>query len=438
MATTVEIAPARVAALKVLSAVRRGAFADQAFDRVAGSLGDADRRLAQEMAYGALRLRGRLDHLLERLVDGGVDALHPVTLDVLRLGAYQLLQLDRVPAYAAVSEAVEAARRSGQRPATGLVNAVLRRLAREERPERLFPGRAEDAAGHLATWGSHPRWLIKRWLARWSEEDVARLVEYDNRPPPVCLSVAGDPGAALRALSERGIAAEPVGRVPGSIRIDAARLSDALASVRAIVQDPAAATVVAFTAPGPGDPVVDLCAAPGGKAASLALRGHPVLAFDASRRRLARLAETRDRLGLEELWPGVADATAVPLRGAAAVLLDVPCTGTGTLARHADARWRITPDGLSDLVALQRRMLEAAAEIVTVGGVLVYATCSLEPEENEGQVEWFLRRHPRFEREAPPRGVVAAEMLSEAGELRTLPQRDDMDGAYAARLRRTA
>lgn len=437
MAITAEIAPARVAALKVLSAVRRGAFADQAFDRVAASLGDADRRLAQEMAYGTLRLRGRLDHLLERLVDGGVDVLHPVTLDVLRLGAYQLLQLDRVPAYAAVSEAVEATRRAGQGRATGLVNAVLRRLEREERLDRLFPGRTEDAAGHLATWGSHPRWLIERWLARWSEEDVARLVAYDNRPPAVCLSVAGDPGAALRALSERGIAAEPVERAPGSIRIDAARLSDALASVRAVVQDPAAAAVVAFGAPRPGEPVVDLCAAPGGKAASLALRGHPVLAFDASRHRLTRLAETRGRLGLGQLWLGVADATAVPLRGAAAVLLDVPCTGTGTLARHADARWRITPSDLSRLMALQRRMLEAASEIVKVGGLLVYATCSLEPEENEGQVESFLRRHPRFELEVPPRGGVAAEMLSEAGELRTLPQRDHMDGAYAARLRRT-
>jgi len=433
---TAEVSPARSAALKVLEQVRRGRFADQAFERLAGRLEDADRRLAQELAYGTLRLRGRLDHLIDHLVDGGIRSLQPQVLDILRMGAYQLLELDRVPAYAAVSESVESTRRGGHAAATRLVNAVLRRLAREGEPEAHFPCPAAEVAAYLSTWGSHPRWLVERWLSRWSEEEVARLVELDNERPSVYLSVAVPVDEALAVLSGEGIAAEPVGLVPGSIRIDAARVADALGQLDAVVQDPAAAAVVDFAAFAPGIRIVDLCAAPGGKAALAVLRGHAVLAFDVSKARLSRLRDSCERLGLADLSYGVADAAEPPLRSVGAALLDVPCTGTGTLSRHADARWRLTAAKLEQLVELQARMLDAASAIVEPGGLLVYATCSLEPEENEEQVESFLDRHRQFAREPAPPGAVAVELLDGRGELRITPQRHGIDGAYAARLRR--
>jgi 16S rRNA (cytosine967-C5)-methyltransferase len=433
-----EVAPARLAAYRILSAVRKGEFADHAFEHLAGSLQDGDRRLTQEVAYGVLRLRGRLDHLLGRLVRGGIETLEPQVLDILRIGAYQLLELDRVPAYAAVSEAVETARRVGRGRAGGLINAVLRRLSRLDRPQRMFPGRAEDPSGHLVTWGSHPRWLVERWLARWPQDDVERLIAYDNTRPALYVSVAEPVDEAIRRLKEAGMTATAVERVPGSIQIDSGRLDDALAVVGAVVQDPAAASVVSYMAVERGEPATDLCAAPGGKAALLALRGHMVRAFDVSRPRLARLVDTRRRLGLEQLQVAVADATRPPLSVADTVLLDVPCTGTGTLGRHPDARWRVSRAGLGQLERLQREMLDAAAELVQVGGHLVYATCSLEPEENEEQVSGFLRRRPDFVAAPPPAGAVADALLDAEGWLRVTPQRHGMDGVYAARLRRRA
>ncbi|NIR45169.1 MAG: 16S rRNA (cytosine(967)-C(5))-methyltransferase RsmB [Gemmatimonadetes bacterium] len=424
----------------MLEAVRRGAFADQALERHAAALTAADRRLAQELAYGVLRLRGRLDHILDRLVDGGVGRLDPEVLDALRLGAYQLLELDRVPAYAAVSQAVESVKRGASRRAgaAALVNAVLRRLGDGSYESFAFPDPDRDHVGWLASWGSHPRWLVERWLERWPAEEVDRLVDYNNRRPGVYLTAIHDREEALARLAEAGIAGRAADGSIHSVEIDPGNVVAALDRVAAVVQDPAAATVVDYMGLDPGVPVADLCAAPGGKAALLASRGHAVRAFDVSATRLERLRSNRSRLGLEEMQIVVADATRPPLSRAPIVLLDVPCTGTGTLARHPDARWRLDRSNLEALIDLQRRLLDSAARLIEPGGLLVYATCSLEPEENEGQVEEFLARQRAFELEPPPASAVADELLGSRGELRVLPQRHEMDGAYAARLRRRA
>jgi 16S rRNA (cytosine967-C5)-methyltransferase len=194
--------------------------------------------------------------------------------------------------------------------------------------------------------------------------------------------------------------------------------------------------VLDYMALDPESRVVDLCAAPGGKAALLAARGHDVLALDVARPRLARILETRSRLELTRLNVALADSTRPPLSGAEVILLDAPCTGTGTLARHPDGRWRLEPGDLEALSGLQRRLLDGAARALAPGGLLVYATCSLEPEENEEQVEAFLRRHVDFGLEAPGEGRLPSQFLGADGGLRVLPQRHGMDGAYAARLRR--
>ncbi len=421
----------------MLREVRRGTFVDQALDRLGDSLSEVDRRLAQELAYGVLRLRGRLDHLIAGVVSGGLQQLKPDLLDVLRLGAYQLMELDRVPAYAAVSEAVESAKVVGGKGAGSLTNAVLRRLARERDFTSRFPPREADPVRYLSTWGSHPRWLIERWLARWPLDEVGKLVEYNNSRPAMYLSVIGSREDAAERLRAAGVDAV-AGPGRSSLRVEASDLRKALDLVPVMVQDPGAAAVAEFVTLDRGSRVIDLCAAPGGKAVALAGRGHRVWACDISRTRLARVSENRERLGLPQLHLVLADAAVPPLAPVEVVLLDVPCTGTGTLARHPDGRWRLRPAHLSTLVDLQRRLLAAAAELVVPGGLLYYATCSLEPEENREQVEWFLDRRADYQPAPSPDAQVGLEPPGPAWELNILPQRHGVDGAYAARLERRA
>lgn len=366
----------------------------------------------------------------------GVDRLEPDVRDILRLGVYQLLELDRIPAYAVVSEAVEAARDASGAGAGRLVNALLRRLDREANATR-FPAREHDPVGYLTTWGSHPRWLIERWLQRWSVEAVERLVEYNNSRPSVYLTLIGKRERALERLAGVDLQAWPVELSPSSLRISSNEVARALESVGAVIQDPGAATVVDYAAFAPGLDVIDFCAAPGGKAAQLAARGHRVVALEVSSRRIRRLQENRARLGLERLAVVLSDSTLPPLSSAAAILIDAPCSGTGTLARHPDGRWRLDPSALERLVDVQQRLLDAAADVLRPGGLLIYSTCSLEPEENERQVEMFLERRPEFARDPPPSGSVPRPLLGPFGDLCVLPHEHDMDGAYAVRLRRS-
>lgn len=381
-------------------------------------------------------MRGRLDHVIDRLVKGGKRSLESEILDILRLGVYQLLELDRVPAYAAVSDAVEAAKLAGGKGAAALTNAVLRRLSRESNGSMGFPDPDRDPAGYLTAWGSHPRWLIDRWLGRWSAVEVRRLVDYNNRRPPVYLTVFGERDKAVERLGAAGLQAQPSGLSGTSIRIDSAAVQPALALVPAVVQDPGAAAVVDYASPAAGSRIADLCAAPGGKAALLAGRGHEVWALDASRVRMAKLAANRDRLGLARLHPALADSKRPPIRSADLVLIDAPCSGTGTLARNPDLRWRLRAADLRALIEVQRQLLASAADLVEVGGYLVYATCSLEAEENEAQVMEFLERRREFAPEPPPASAVPAELLGRDGDLRIVPHHHQVDGAYAARLRR--
>jgi 16S rRNA (cytosine967-C5)-methyltransferase len=412
---------------------------DLAMNRTGAGLESRERGFAQELAYGAIRLQGRLDHLLAEHVRSGLEGLHVRVLHVLRLGLYQLLYLD-VPDYAAVSQAVEQVRHVGQGRAAGLVNAVLRAAARGgDGPER-FPDPTVDPAEYLVTWGSHPRWLVDRWLERWPFDEVRRLVELNNRVPRLHL-VPVDPGgldeAAERLRREPGVEAEVLA-VPGVLRVSGIDPRSLLETVPGFVQDPAAALVCRYAAVPPDTLVADLCAAPGGKALSLSRRARYVLAADPSVSRLRLLRENVDRLGLPV---GVVRARAEdpPLRGTGPAaprltLLDVPCSGTGTLGRHPDARWRLSPTAPEEMARVQARILRKAAGVVPPGGVLVYSTCTLEPEENQGVVEAFLGDRPDF-RWSPPEDPELE--LNDGGWMEVLPQRTGFDGAFAARLVRT-
>lgn len=423
----------------MLRRVRAGEFADRAWERLAPGLSARDRAWTQELVYGTLRLRSRMDHVIAARVRGGLGKLEPDVLDVLRLGAYQLREMGGVPAYAAISQSVELVRAAGAPRAAGLVNGVLHAVAREGDGVR-FPDWTNAPAEFLATWGSHPRWLVDRWLDRWGAADTRALVEHDNRTPSVFLQPVGPGrGDAAGRLAHAGIAVEPAPLVPGMLRLGSAGdVERALAAIPATVQDPAARLVVDFAAVRPGMLALDLCAAPGGKAVGLADAGARVLASDLSPHRLARVREHVSRLGwADRIQTVVADARRPPLTGADLVLIDVPCTGTGTLRRHPDARWRVGPPDLESLGGLQAEILHAAAGCVRPGGWLVYSTCSLEPEENEVQITRFLAAHPDWNSDPVP-GAVPPELVGADGWLRVLPHHAGTDGAFAARLRRAA
>lgn len=428
------VTAARQAAFRVLRALRSGELLDRAVRREIDPLPVRDRAFARELVMGTVRLRGRLDASIERFSKRPIGGLDAEILDGLRLGAYQLFEMEGVPAYAAVSQTVELVKASHPGGA-GLVNAVLHALQRAGPPQ--CPPFAEDPLGWLTGWGSHPRWLVERWLARFGEDATRRLVEADNERAVTYLRPIGaNVDDTLRRLARIGIAAETT-PFRSSIRLaDAAQVGRALEGTAAIVQDPAATAVAEFAEFEPGI-VADLCAAPGGKALVLAdgtnrASGGFVVAADVSAGRLRWLEQSLDRLPLPVVLL-VADARAPAIRPVSGVLLDAPCTGTGTLRRHPDGRWRVSPDDLMALAALQAQILDATAQVVRPGGLLVYATCSLEREENEDQVETFLERHREFEIEPPTRTDPA---MMHDGMLRIVPHVHGCDGSFAARMRR--
>lgn len=397
-----------------MRAIRSGELADRAFARLVETVPARERPWLHELVYGTLRLRGRLDHSLAPLVKRGLSSLDDDVLDILRLAAYQLLEMDSVPSYAAVSQAVDMTRAARKKSAAGLVNGVLQNLTRSL-------GRApvlhDDALERLSTWGSHPRWLVERWLRNYGEAATEAIVASNNMRPQTF----------MRRLDEDEFRA-----VEGSV-------ADALAASPAIVQDPAAGLVARYVAARAGV-VADLCAAPGGKTIAMANdvgeRGF-VIASDISPSRLVRVVENAQRTGMRNIRYAVADARSPAVTSADVVLIDAPCTGTGTFRRHPDGKWRVQQEDLQALVKLQSEILDAASGVVNVGGILVYSTCSIEPEENQEQVSAFLERHPNFLRR-PPADWHDPASIDEVGNLVLLPQQSGYDGAFAARLERVA
>jgi 16S rRNA (cytosine967-C5)-methyltransferase len=388
-------------------------------------LEERDRRLAHELAAGVLRRQTALDAALSPLVSRDWGSVPQRLRAILRLGAYQLIELDRVPAHAAVATSVSLAREvSGARTA-GFVNAVLRRLASSP------PATAASGAD------THPAWLLERWRERYGAEETRLLQEWNDRRPRLVVQPARESLETLASdWTRQGIAVEAAPFNAGLYV--GARRPDQLSGFERgafLVQDPAQSMVIRFAGLPPGALTYDACAAPGGKTLALAHAGSTVIAGDRNRLRVQRIRQNVVRAGSGREFPLVADALHPPVGEVDAVLLDAPCLGTGTFARHPDARWRVTADALQSLVEQQRAMLDRLASLVRPGGMLVYATCSLEPEENECQVDGFLNRHPEFRREPNP--VIPPEVLSPRGDLAILPQRHQMDGAFAARLRRS-
>jgi 16S rRNA (cytosine967-C5)-methyltransferase len=384
-----------------------------------------------------LRKRAWLDHLLAPRVRGGIARLDADLADLLRLGTYQLFHMGSVPAYAAIAQTVELAKQRHGLGASKLANAVLRRLDRER--DTLEATLPTDPVEALAVEYSHPRWLVARWVARWGADETRKLLEANNREAPLIVRPWGVVREQLEAMLESsGVSTTEAPLVEDSLVLAPGTVLTALGAFqqgRCFVQDPAATLVTRYAAVPAGAEVADLCAAPGGKSVELSRTAKHVTAADANETRIGRVIDTIGRLELENVDAVVADARDGTLGQFDAVLVDAPCTGTGTFRRHPDARWRLRTSDLAVMGATQRAVLRGAAKCVKPGGLLIYSTCSLEPEENDAQVEAFLADHPGWTLEPPPAGTVPESVL-DAGRLRVLPQRHGADGSFAARLRR--
>ena len=421
------------------------AFADVLVaDRLAGAaLSPVDQALVTRLVYGTLAWRGRLDHHLRALVRTPLDALDPPVRAALRLGLYQLVFLDRIPAYAAVDASVRLARGAG-RGAAGLVNAVLRRAA--SAPDALaLPDPGADPIERLAVEWSHPRWLVERWMAEIGADELPRLLAANNERATTAVR-ANRLRTTPDALRAR-LAADGIPTTPGVWARDALRVEHGAARVRRTTawrdgdlafQGEASQLIAPLLDPPPGARVLDACAAPGGKTthAAALLRGSgTVVALDRRARGAGRIVAEARRLGADEVHVAVGDARRPPFaRPFDGVLVDAPCSGLGTLRRHPELRWRRRPEDIARLATLQREILANVAPLVRPGGVLVYAVCTITREETEDVVAWFRSAHPGFVAE-DARTRVPPALVTPAGTLRTLPHRHGLDGFFAARLR---
>lgn len=387
---------ARSAALEVLVRVETAAsHAAPLIESRGRALAPRDRNLLRALVKMVLRNRSRLDHVLSRYLSRPMDGLDPAVRAALRSGAAQLLLMDRIPAHAAVASTVEAARNLSPR-AAGLVNAVLRRVASSEKPpgEVRYPAKA-DAAARLALDTSHPEWIVRRWFSLLGEEGAARAARSDQRDTPVDLladPLQGSLAEITSALAGAGISCAGSELAPLVLSVESGNpfTHPLVSSGRLPAVDAAAQALAGLVSP--ARLVADLAAAPGGKTRTLLALGKTerVVACDRHMGRLLRLERNLEGAGRRAgALLVLADAARPPFRapGLTSVLLDAPCSGTGTLRKNPEIRWRLKPGDLARFAAVQRALLAGAASAVAPGGRLVYTTCSLEPEENEEVVQ---------------------------------------------------
>ena len=421
------------------------------------SISAADRALATELVYGVLRRRRQLDHVLSERMRQPLERVNVEVLDILRLATYQLLLLDRVPAYAAVDEAVSAVRRLRGKRVAGFANAVLRRL--EADGLDLGDLKAEEPLAHLALLGSLPDALAAEWLAQLGAEEALELAQTMLSPAPLTLRANLQRTTVeqlAKRLEEEGAEVLPSKLSPAALRVRSGggatrwhpAQSEAYHDGLWTMQDEGAQLVSLLLAPAAGMRVLDACAGLGGKTTHLAellvARGEaapPVVGVDPQAQKLQLLDEHCRRLGLHcDTRLGTLESLATDELASSrfdAILVDAPCSGLGVLRRHPELRWRAA-GSRSELVALQRKLLSSAVELLDEGGLLVYAVCTTSEEEGPEQCRWLRSSFPELEL-APPDLSFAPKLaeLAPQGELRLWPQRHDTDGFYAVRLRRS-
>jgi 16S rRNA (cytosine967-C5)-methyltransferase len=428
----------RVRAVEILRrAIRRGAEVPPLLAAREAALSAADRDLLREIVYGVLRARAALDAELASVSRAPLSRLEGDLREILEVALYQVRRLDRVPAYAAVDEAVRHARASGGERAGKLVNAVLRKLASRPAPPA---GRGASAA-ELARETSHPEFLVRRWIDRFGRDASVRILDADNAPSAIDLLVnprRTDRETLRQSLAAEGVVTEASDFSPLALTVvEGNPLGSALLAAGHFTVQDLGAQALALLMP-PGDLLVDLAAAPGGKTfAALALGGaRHAISLDRSIGRLVRFADNARRLGMPEARAVGGDFLAPPLRRAHfdRVILDAPCSGTGTLRKNPEIRYRVSPAGIDRLARAQVEAVSAAADLLAAGGYLLYSTCSLEEEENERVVEAVLAKRPELSL-TPIEAPEALRPFVDGSRLRFLPDART-DGFTAHLLRR--
>lgn len=445
------ISPARIAAYDILTAVSAGS-ADLptaiAFART-GLRDDRDRALAAEIASGVQRWRAALDHLIVGFSKRSISRLDPEIVEILRLSAYQLLHLTRVPASAVVDDAVNLAGRAGKRSAGGFVNAILRTISRRRdslplppRPDN--PGDRAAVLDYFSITLSHPRWLVARWLDRLGFDAAEAWLQFNNAPGPVTLRANRlrlTPEELAARLAATGVTVHATRYAPDGLVVDEGHPLRGAGVDEGwfVVQDEASQLVPLLAGPKPAPHVLDTCASPGGKTTALAaaMQGHGLLvACDVRDRRVDLLRRAVAASGAANVRIVQADLMkALPFHSTfACVLVDAPCSGLGTLRRDPDIRWRRREGDLVTFAAAELTMLQRAAERVAPGGRLIYATCSSEPEENEAVASEFLASTPGFTpvsaRDTHP--LLADALIDTRGHLRTEPHRHGLEAFFGA------
>jgi 16S rRNA (cytosine967-C5)-methyltransferase len=449
------ISAARKIAFEVLRRVEaEGAYASDVLHAELGAdVKPADAALATELTLGVLRWRRLLEFLIERQLKKPLSRLDLAVALSLRIGLYQLRFLARVPARAAVNESVELVKRAKKSSAAPLVNAVLRRLAEEaKQPATILLPPGVTPAERLAILHSHPTWMVERWLSRWGEAQTIKLLEANNRVPRLsCL--LHEPARQLEIFAElkkEGLQIEPGRLLRSAFAVSGGSpaRTEAFRKGRISIQDEGSQAIPLLLEAHEGDHVLDLCAAPGGKTAQLVRAAGEkgvVVAADHHAHRLRAMRDQFTRLGLRNIRMIELDATQpLPFKEKfQRILVDAPCSGTGTLARHPEIRWRLEPPQLAELRRLQVAMLANAVSSLSSGGRLVYSTCSMEPEENEEVVAEVLRGLRSIRQlgsgEAARAltahlvaGVEASSLFDGSGQFRTFPRELPVDGFFAA------
>lgn len=437
----------RALALKIIYAVHQeGAYANVALAKELrqAELSDLDRRFVTELVYGTVKAGESLDWVLKKYLSRPWKKLEPMVQEILRLGAYQILYMDKIPNSAACNEAVELAKKFTNPGAAKMVNGVLRTMVRE--PEKgAFPTGAGSATTALALATQHPEWLVRRWIKEFGYDEAKKLCEFNNAPAPLSIrtnTLKTSPSELNLDLISAGVELHRSVYTDEGFILDSHGALDNLTALRegrCQVQDESSMLVAHVVDPQPEDVVLDVCSAPGGKtthmAAIMGNRGR-IIACDVYQHKLDLVQENANRLGVHIIETRLLDGreSGKAYAGQAdRVLVDAPCSGLGVLRRKPDSRWRKTPQLLKELPQLQLAILESAAQAVKKGGILVYSTCTIVHEENQDVVNAFLAKNKEFTLENVGSRLPVPR---EEDMLQLYPQRDGTDGFFIACMRR--